>query len=163
MKSHFIKGTNKQYSIREDGEVIMHYKLTRLHNKTKIGIDKLMTKYGKNSKYITIAINSINKSITINSLLQEYFNYKLCTQCNTIHKTGKVKCTKCLKTNIYNYNKLNRYKYKVNKIITDKKHRDELKNSYVAHLLGVKTSILSQEIIIAKRNQVLLRRQCKTT
>jgi hypothetical protein len=162
MKSCFIKDTDQQYSIREDGEVIMHYKLTNSHNKTRIGIDKLMTKYGMNSKYITIVVNSINKSITINSLLQEYFGYKLCTQCNEIHKTKKVKCIKCLITNISNYNKSNRYKYKINKIVIDRKYRNELKNSYVASLLNVKTSILSQEIIIAKRQQVLLHRQLKT-
>ena len=40
MKLKFIKGTNKQYSIREDGVVIKHYKRQRI---TNTRMDKIIT------------------------------------------------------------------------------------------------------------------------
>jgi hypothetical protein len=161
MKSKFIKHTNKQYSIREDGEVIMHYKLTYARNKTRIGINKLMTKYGKNSKYVTIVKDSVNKSITINTLLKEYFGYTLCTQCNCKITDGGVKCIKCIKANEAAYAKRVRYKYVEQRKLADQRIIDEVGPSYVASLFRCKVAQLTPEIINAKRQQIKLHRTWK--
>ena len=60
LETKFIEGTDNQYSIRNDGEVIMHYKLTWKGNKTAIGIDKIMRKYS--NTYVTISKENKSKS-----------------------------------------------------------------------------------------------------
>lgn len=160
MKSFFIKNTNEQYSIREDGVIIIHYKLTWKNNKTKVGINKVMKLYNK--RYSTISINNQNVSLSINTLLLEYFGFKYCTSCNNKIKDGE-KCNDCKKLVIKNYNKKSRTKYKQKKITKERLEITFLSDNYIKNNFKLPSNIsIPQEIIKAKRQQLLLHRQLKT-
>lgn len=74
MESHFIKGTNKQYSIREDGKLIRHYSLSRDGKKNKVYKDVLVKpRLGKhNSVYYSVC----GKQGTLHNLVSEYYSIK---------------------------------------------------------------------------------------
>jgi hypothetical protein len=105
MKSHFIEGTNKQYSIREDGVVIRHYKYKGRKEYNKIIKEDIIIKYKKHPKrncnYIVIRSNNKTFNWFKNSLLAEYFNIIICPKCNKIINTTlhiRV-CNKCIADN----------------------------------------------------------------
>jgi hypothetical protein len=132
METKFIEGTNNQYSIREDGNVIQHYKLTWTGKITKIGIDRIMPKYGKNKTFINLCINGKNNGLTINTLLIKYFNIKHCIGCNCkLNDFKRIKCDKC----IDNYNK----NYNSRKIKT-------ISRTYTADKLNIPLSELSDDL-----------------
>lgn len=133
LQSKYIDGTNEQYSIRIDGEVIQHYKLTWAGNITKNGIDKCTKKYGINTKYVNITKNGKNNSISINTLLAEYFNFKFCAGCKCkLFDLSKIKCNKCIKEYDINYNDKARFKI--------------LSRGYIAHLLQISEKELSDDL-----------------
>ena len=171
MKTKFIEGTNKQYSIREDGEVIRHYKYTWTRKKTyKEGI---MPKYGKNKTHVTINDLNSNKngSFSINTLLRKYFNTFKCVQCSIIKPNNFKRscvCNECLKNNVSSYNKRTRSKYRESNKLSCKKAIENLKPYYVAGTLRgykekyVSHKLLDEKIIESKRQQLLLHRTIKT-
>jgi hypothetical protein len=160
MKSHYIKDSNKQYSIREDGEVIRHYKFTWAGNITKVE-DYIMTKYGEDNAYhITISINQKNISWSINTLLLEYFKFKFCKQCST-RIVSNIKCKVCIKKNIYAFNTSNRYRYKEDKTISGKNRRDAITKDYAASLLGIPTEDLTKELYQLKKITLKTKRICQ--
>lgn len=157
MKSFFIKNTNKQYSIREDGQVIS----------LKYVKHKILTPNKRNQVTLLIDNKIIYKSINV--LLYDAFKTRKCIQCNNIFNTSsstKWLCDKCtiinkqqtaIKSNTKNKLKRQRRTY-----IYNKRRVDSLHDSYINHSLGYKPNTLSQEIITAKRQQLLLHRQLKT-
>jgi hypothetical protein len=80
MKTKFIKGTNKQYSIREDGILTRHYRYYRDINDNmirKISYKDVIikTKLNKdNHLQYCIRINGKTKNSYIATLVAEYFN-----------------------------------------------------------------------------------------
>lgn len=120
LKTKFIEGTNNQYSIRNDGEVIMHYKLTWKGNKTAISVDKIMRKYC--NTYVTISKEGKNICLVINTLLIKYFNYKLCTKCGSIKSALNHICDSCKKEATKEYNKKSRHLYEAQKSVYQKKY-----------------------------------------
>jgi hypothetical protein len=111
METKFIEGTNEQYSIREDGVVIRHYKYRgRKEYNHKIKEDVII-EYKKhptrNCNYIVVNSNNKIYNWFKNSLLAKYFNIIICPNCNkTIKTTVHIRvCDKCIKETL---NKLSR-------------------------------------------------------
>ena len=137
MKSRFIKGTNNQYSIREDGFVIGHYYNSKLGIVYKNKIYKRWLINKDRNTYITkVTIKHKRTRLCITKLLREYFPEQF------IH--------------INQFRKIKQKEYKDN----DRKY---IGKCYISKLLG-QTSFkhLPQEILEAKKQQLLLHRQCKT-
>lgn len=163
MESHFIKETNKQYSIREDGAVIINYK----HYKGRIIIltNRLCKTYSpaNSSKYVVMMKDKKRKSTSISPLLKEYFGYYYCSKCN--QKTcddSTYTCKKCvrLEDQIRNskYTKLHSKEIKaVNKI-----KRDAITKSYVACLLLLPIKDLTEELYQLHKITLKTKRLCKT-
>lgn len=142
MKSHYIEGTNQQYSIREDGILIRHYSINR-YSKEKQFEDKEIhgsVEKRQNRTSITFVWRTDNKRIfrTQGSLLVEYFGYKLCKidNCNgKVYNKDSYHCKDCL---INNMNQLYRSSRKLS-IQSISKH-------YVATKLGILLSDLTDEV-----------------
>lgn len=101
MKTHFIKGTNNQYSIREDGKLIRHF---RLNYKKEPVYNNVIIKGRKVCSRIQfgIRINEKRVEVTQQSLLIIYFGSSKCTVkgCNNkIYKLYKYHCEKCISLN----------------------------------------------------------------
>lgn len=166
MKSLFIEGTNKQYSIREDGKVIKHYSI--LKNKKLKYYDKVLKIKAGNT------VSAYKIDFNINTLLLIYFKYKLCKECRSkIYKETKEYYCNICKTNnkrisnkrkqrlkaYYNTKHLESNINRVKK--SNKYHIDNLSNAYLASLLRVKIDIIPNDIIKAKKQQMLLYREIK--
>lgn len=165
MKSLFIKGTNKQYSIREDGQVIMHYKRTWANNITYTNCNKPIKIYNNGTVNLRYENSSKNIGISISILLREYFNFCYCKQCNNrVYKSkfNDSKCKDCISKNESIYNKQNRFKYIETKRRCDREYLEKMGDGYIASLLYKPVKLLSKDIIKTKRLQILLHRQLKT-
>lgn len=161
MKLHFIKETDRQYSIREDGQVIRHYKLTWAGNITQVK-DVLMTLYGtKNAKYVTRVVDGINKSMSINTLLFEYFGFKYCKTCgNKMYNKVNIHCDECHKEKVRKYNQ----KTSKKKQAWAKKNGIEvISRNYVAPLLGLKMEDLTDDIYHKYKELLIFKRQVAQT
>lgn len=94
LESKFIEGTDNQYSIRNDGVVISHY---RYHFtgivKYEIPVEKKPL-YHKNAPYINLCCNHKIKHTTIRSLLKSAFGIVKCKDCNNTIEEG-IKCKDC--------------------------------------------------------------------
>ena len=77
LQTKFIEGTNEQYSIREDGVVIRHYKKNRGGS---FSYGNIIIKSQK--KGYEIYFNSIPKFITKSNLLHQTFGHIVCRDCN---------------------------------------------------------------------------------
>ena len=154
MKTKFIKGTNKKYSIREDGVVF--------------GYKGVMTpqKRCDNSILVIIKINGKRTSLSVRRLLLEYFNIFNCYRCNEKYKRNQLAkgfiCKNCL---------LKSKKQDIKRFIEKhpdiqrkyhEKYRKNLKEFYILNLLHMKSSDnIPKEIIELKRNQLKLHRELK--
>ena len=82
MKTKYIEGTNKRYSIREDGVLTRHYRYYKDINDNMIYKASykdviIKTKLNKNNHLTySIRINKKSKSGYISTLVAEYFNIK---------------------------------------------------------------------------------------
>lgn len=99
MKTKFIEGTNKQYSIREDGVFTRYYTInyninTKNFDKTIFKEEILKDKKG------TVYIGN-HKRISTNKLLRQYFKQVYCIKCKvkvedlTVGKRTKSICINC--------------------------------------------------------------------
>jgi len=77
MKKYFIEKTDKRYSIREDGNVVSHY---RYYKSGKRYHDKLIKVTDrcdyKRKAYVSIAFLHTRRSIPVHSLMIKYFRLK---------------------------------------------------------------------------------------
>ena len=163
LESKFIKGTNKQYSIRNDGTVISHYKTYK--NQYSSGIivrEAIVTPCGK---YVYL-----NKSYKINSqtLLYDYFGFKHCCQCsNSFFPKDKkrIKCDNCKKENsrIYctKWAKENPLKKNISKSNSSQKIREDITKSYAAKITKISVKDMTDELYLAVKTNVLLKRKIK--
>lgn len=93
MKTKFIEGTDKQYSIREDGTVISHYLRTRGVHSYR---DKILPVHVHNTG--NIYVNGKKKTVSFPYLLHKYFGYKFCAKCNNkIYNISNHICNECNK------------------------------------------------------------------
>lgn len=152
MKSKYIEGTNEKYSIREDGAIISNYK----NKKKQIAII--------NNK-VHITINNIRRKRSITLLFFKYFNSFYCRHCNQLIKNSNKPQFICKKCRRKQTDKNRDAHYQRNKDIyklRKRKHVKTLSLSYVNTLLNCKKcDNISDNIINAKRQQLLLYRQLK--
>lgn len=151
MKTKFIEGTNKQYSIREDGIVISH-KSNKILKVNKKG-------------HITLSLGARKKAkvITPSKLLKDYFQGVKCKQCNNnVFKPYFKLCNDCIKNNKLNskikFNLLNPNKtkeYVKTKVINLPKY-------YIAHNLNLKTKELPNNLYQLAKINLILKRKLKT-
>lgn len=168
MKSCFIENTNKQYSIREDGRIIRNYKITSNQDKK---FCKLI--YKESKKHTVRLYDNTVRSLSIAQLLNVYFGFIICTKCKnkTYNKKDLSKihfrmCVNCAKKNIvlktYKWKKENPLLSKKHAIAQHRKHCDNLTNNYISSKLNISIKIITDDIIDAKKQQLLLHRQLKT-
>ena len=137
MKTKFIEGTNKQYSITVEGQVTRHYRKNYDINKKEIVTlynNIILTPDSRNTVRVS------HKAITIPKLLRKVFGFNYCSNCNDKiddNSTGKRTrqlCNDCLKRNQEDYNRKTYLKRRVlstrilltdkQKIINHQKSRD---------------------------------------
>lgn len=149
MKSKYIKGTDKQYSIREDGVVLSNRISRALKENTKT----------KNS-FVDIYINKRQKRVRPNLLLAEYFKVKKCLSCNEIKDLNLFKgnlndCRFCRNKKEYIQKKETGQMMKASKNKTKRATK-----SYIANkILRIKTSELSEELYLEVKRSLLFKRK----
>lgn len=161
MQSHFIKDTKEQYSIREDGVVIRHYRV-RFNANTREYYTEHKEYISLGSRIVTIVVNGIKKQATISVLLRDHFGFCFCTSCKdkveSTHST-RTMCDKCKRprTEItkewWANNEDKRIGY-YNKNIKD------LSKSYVAQILHIPLKDLSEELYQLKKIVIKTKRLC---
>jgi len=141
LESKFIKGTNEQYSIREDGVVIRNYRRNK-HNNIKNYIYNEL-KGCKVNGNIVFALRTIDKKVisrSKNSLIYEYFP--------EIKKLNKLNATKKVRERA---NIIQNNKYKMSKNIIDK--------AYVAKQLDISIKNITKEIYKTYKESLLFKRK----
>jgi hypothetical protein len=158
MKSHFIKDTNEQYSIREDGVVIREYFTSKKGN---IFYKQKECKLFNNACYIYI--NKKKITFRINTLLFNYFKYKVCNKCdNKIFNKDIITCDSCKHKQIRITDNLHYKNNRQSHYDSCKRQRNKLSNSYIGNgVLRIKASLLPLSLIQSKRQQILLHRALK--
>ena len=182
METKFIKGTNEQYSIREDGVIISHYRFrfSPLHNKYFKLLTEKELKLSKEDKAANIIVNNITITIRAKKLLFEYFGISVCKKCNQSVDYFLLKniCKKCIAKNTNNRQK----KYRIlfpEKIrirrklqrqnnpeaykIMSKKAADKAKlnltRTYIAGTLNISVKELSDELYEHHKNLISFKRE----
>ena len=185
LETKFIEDTNQQYSIREDGALIRHFKQFRVKGGSfQTMHENVIVPYKKapNRQCLIAVINSSGKvrSFSKNSLLAKYFSYIFCPQCTQKIKTTKhIRiCRTCAKENLNKnggkWRKLNPEKYKVSLSKSYHKHRSKnaprqlaklqeqrtmISRNYVASKLMILISDLTDEIYENYKKTLLLKRE----
>lgn len=159
MVSHFIKGTNKQYSIREDGTIIRYW---YRHSSGTISYKQRIYKGFLNNKVDKISMVSINnKTYSIKYLMAFYFNiinpYGI--DVPLIHKDNNI--LNCAASNLYyrkpkektpvEYYHQNSEKYKQTRI--------NMPRCYIASTLNIFVNELSEELYNHHKKLILFKRQ----
>lgn len=162
MKTKYIEGTDKQYSIREDGEVILNYKRNRFGGISSVICGNPIKKFRKNVS-LRIKGRKNNLTVTIPSLLKKHFKFYYCSICNKKVNDDSLyshKCKNCIKENLKQYNKNTESKYAELRKEFSKKSRDSLSNYYICgSVLRTPVKDTPLELIELKRNQMLLKRE----
>jgi len=140
LETKFIKDTDNQYSIRNDG-VVINNKTNRL---LKTANNRCSLKSISKGKYV---------SITINAALKEYFNNVECIVegCSTlVSKNRSIYCEKCAKESILKYRKkyegLNVDKYQEYQRNKLKRNKEGITRLYVSQTLKIPLNSLSEEV-----------------
>ena len=147
MKTKYIEGTNKEFSIREDGTVIKHVVLVN-----------------NNRDSIIITINGKRVKKNIKKLISIHFNKITCIHCkdkcnvDQNHKSGNI-CIECRRKASNIKNKIHRDKYPKKYKEKSIKAVKDMTTGYVAKILGLKVKDLNPEVVELKRKQLLLYRE----
>lgn len=186
MESKFIDGTNEQYSIREDGVVIGHYRMHRNRHTGelyKFTEEKILKKI--NNKYFKIKINGKPVAFGIVSGLIKYYGFKFCAKCNNKiinpHNVNVSLCKNCKEysktisdENHKNWVKLNldkkaehHKKWKTNNLENYKKsakkatdaQKNNLTKAYIAFLLKLTVETLPEELYEHHKQLIFLKRK----
>ena len=154
LQTRFIEGTNQQYSIREDGVVIRHYRY-----------------YYNNIKYEdrfikSPIINCQGKNIRISPipLVKKYFG-KTCTICNCSSITNSFPkhrnvCYSCFNKKIPHYIK-NEVKFKERREKDRKLMVERLTRAYVATSLKIPVNLLTDDLYQATKKRIQIKRKLK--
>ncbi len=150
MQTKFIEGTNEQYSIREDGVVIKHYKKQRISNVITINVETNNIIKILKGNCVNIHFNGKPKRLSISKLLFVYFGYAICNQCNNnfIPDISPVKCNNCRKEN--KRISANNYGCKSTK---------ELTTTYIANALKISINELTPELYKHHKSLIELKRK----
>jgi hypothetical protein len=182
MKTKFIEDTNEQYSIREDGAVISHYRLrySPLQGKYFMIFENKELKLSKKDKNVNINTKNGKKTVSPKKLLFEYFKYSICKKCNSKVEQDLLKsvCKNCIRLNKNKYNreraalnpekiKEQRKRWKDNNIEAyrsmskkaSKKAMINVTRNYIAQTLNIFVKDLSDDLYSHHRKLILLKRQ----
>jgi hypothetical protein len=178
LQTKFIEGTNEQYSIREDGAIISHYRIRynalykRYYTITK-DIEKKLAEYRCN-----ILVNGVNKSFSCVQLVYDYFGFFECKTCKsrTAHSCKRI-CKECSIKNKKNYRKLHPVN-PINQKVNNKKYRlnnpEKVKEAakkagmlsslnitrnHVAQCLNLTVGELTDELYNHHKNVLIFKRQ----
>jgi hypothetical protein len=170
MKTKYIKGTNKQYSIREDGVVISHYQLVTnqfITNKLIKRIKILKSHLHKDNILRTnIQINGKRGSKMNKSLVADYFKIKGYDQEYRGIKHKDNNPLNCNKNNLYCQN---RFKHLTNKDnpLTKKERYKKYRGSkyiskfYICLLIKMDKKDLSDDLYELYKAKLKLKRLIK--
>lgn len=181
LQTKFIEGTNEQYSIREDGVVISHYRLrhTPLNDMYFMIFKNKELKLLKDTR-VNITIKNVRKSVSVKKLLFEYFKYSVCKECDTkVEKYLKKNiCKTCIrlkrnkytkeknyadpeifkeKRKIWRNNNVEGYRSMAEK--ASEKAKINLTRSYIAHTLNLSVKDLPDDLYCHHRKLILFKRQ----
>lgn len=187
METKFIEGTNEQYSIREDGKVFCNYIIRynpkkRIYNKIEKVFELKIGDSGKNKNMFKIRIEGVQKGFSVKVLLFEYFQISICKKCNSkvnclLKKEICKNCRKLkekkrkqlfsqvpeniIKRKIYRkkYIKLNYEKNKKYQRDSAKRKTQKITKAYIAGLLKISVSEVSDEIYNHHKELILLKRK----
>ncbi len=158
LESKFIKGTNEQYSIRNDGVVIRHW---FIHSSgTKSLKERIIKGYlDKNSNVLKIGIN--NKEYLLKTLMSQHF-----TIINPYNKDVPLiykdnNPLNCSLNNLYYrepQEKTPLEYYHINNDKYSKRMRGNLPKHYVAATLKMKKEELSEELFVLQTRILRLKR-----
>jgi hypothetical protein len=164
MKTKYIKGTNKKYSIREDGVVFINYYLR--NNVKKYYNDIKILKPRKDN---LVKIN--RKRMSLMKLLRDHFNIFYCKHCNKKKKIinddqSVYVCKKCQKKQLIivqkEWRNRNLELSRERSRLDSKKNRDNLTDRYIIKSFKIKViGNIHKELIELKRNQLKLHRELK--
>ena len=159
MITHYIKDTNEQYSIREDGIVVSHKRKLDKKLSTTVRNDHVYK-----SEIVCLYINGKQINIRVETLMFNYFNINTCRNCkNTfINVKRKYLCPCCEKS----HNEINMKKWLDNNPDKKKKYtkegnqrsRKKLTNSYVRSVLKLNKQAAPLELIELERANIKLKR-----
>ena len=149
LESKFIEGTNNQYSIRNDGVVISHYKFYKNQcSSGKIVRDYIFKPVGKYGYVYPHKGYIVNPQL----LLAKYFGFRFCAECKEKFSSPAIKNTKCDKCKRERVNrqcqkwrKQNKEKRKIGQDRYTKQSIEDISTNYVARRLGIPVSSLSTE------------------
>ena len=169
MTSHFIEGTEEQYSIREDGVIVGHY--YERHGKRFLRENVLSKKLYTNQNYdvykTSIRVKGKNRLLRINTLMFKYFNQQECRDCgcNIHHKDRKYLCKECkrlhVNINVEVWNKKNPIRCKEISDLEGRKGREILDDNYIRRLLKMTKKEAPKELIELKRITIKTQRLCQ--
>jgi hypothetical protein len=154
MKTKFIKGTNKKYSIREDGSIISHKKSG----------DKLLNPCRQS---VSLSVNGVKINAFVPFLVKKHFNYFICKKCNKKSKGSTLNVTLCKNCKVSVKESNSRYNKKLSPAQKEKKKkykahaRKTLKTFYINDKLKAYNNSLPKEVIELKRQQLKLHRELK--
>ena len=138
IETKFIEGTNEQYSIRNDGAVIQHFK----HHATgkTINKERKLTKFKNGS--CTLTLNKTNVSFSIRANLIKYFNIKYCTECNALieFKNNLYQCDTCRIKN----KEINRFS-----------------KAYIARIMRMRVKDVDEELYQIAKTRLIIKRKLK--
>lgn len=177
MEEKFIDGTNEQYSIREDGVIISHYRIRHspLHDKYYILENKREMTPDENH-----SVTIFKKKHNVKKLLLKYFGYVFCKQCHCKSEIylNKGICKKCIKANkrtwkkMYLFENAEEYKQKRKRYVENnpkaysemskratKKAAINLTRYYVASSLNIRVKNLSEELYEHHKALILFKRK----
>jgi len=168
MRTKFIEGTNKQYSIREDGIITIHYKMQRVTNDR---MNKILCNRKLNilrGNVFNINYNGNRKQVALNTLLFNAFGFRICKDCGKNKKNVSITYSLCKKCSSERRRINNiRLAAKFRKNNPDKikeMNNNRIKNlipCYVASKLKISISIVPQYLLNTKKQQLLLHREIK--
>jgi hypothetical protein len=161
LESKFIKKTNEQYSIRNDGVVIRHYmdmRCGRIFNEKQLKISSI--------KAVAIYINKKKRSFNLQTLLFDYFNFRLCNKCNSkIYERLNKTCEYCKKEQIrvsdLKHYYLNSDKEKEIQKKSYEKRKQNVSMTFVATSLRIKKKDLDFSVYQAAKARILIKRKIK--
>jgi hypothetical protein len=138
LETKFIEGTNNQYSIRNDGVVIQHFKYHATGR--TLFKERELIKFKNGS--CTLTLNKRNVSFSLRANLKKYFNIKYCTDCNCLVEftNNSYQCDQC----------------KVNN-----KETNRFSKAYMARIMRMPVQDLDEELYQAAKTRLILKRKLK--
>ena len=161
MRQEFIKGTDKQYSIRENGIIIRHWKISRYKTKCykNVIVNGSFDRDGFKIFVYTFRTTRKRKIYYVNTLLKNYFNLDLPPKGYKANTLSKKEKEKRRKTRCQNYKINNPEKVKITSRKNGVTRVKKVTKSYVSTMLRLKVNEISNELYLITKRNILLKRK----